>query len=41
LGETTEEIVVTADTQVIESSRTSVAETINQRAINNLPDKQP
>ena len=37
VGETTEEVVVTADTQVIESSRTSVAETINQRAINNLP----
>ncbi|MDW8216042.1 MAG: carboxypeptidase-like regulatory domain-containing protein, partial [Acidobacteriota bacterium] len=37
VGETTEEVVVTAETQVIESSRTSVAETINQRAINNLP----
>ncbi|QUV86491.1 carboxypeptidase-like regulatory domain-containing protein [Chloracidobacterium aggregatum] len=37
VGETTEEVVVTADTQVIEGSRTSVAETINQRAINNLP----
>ncbi len=37
VGDTTEEVVVTADTQVIEGSRTSVAETINQRAINNLP----
>ncbi|MCS7081378.1 MAG: carboxypeptidase-like regulatory domain-containing protein, partial [Chloracidobacterium sp.] len=37
VGKTTEEEVVQADSQGIELSRTSLAETVNQRAINNLP----
>ncbi|MBL8151897.1 MAG: TonB-dependent receptor, partial [Blastocatellia bacterium] len=37
VGSITEEVVTVTGTQVIETSRTSVAETINQTAINNLP----
>ncbi|MCS6884097.1 MAG: carboxypeptidase regulatory-like domain-containing protein [Acidobacteriota bacterium] len=37
IGNVTEEVVTVTGTQIIETSRTSVAETINQTAINNLP----
>lgn len=37
VGNVTEEVVTVTGTQIIETSRTSVAETINQTAINNLP----